>query len=385
MRPSLKLATPAQSSSLLFSLVLALLGSACKPIAATSELSNIYKSDESSSSSGNPRRHPATSEESNWTVEAAVRGCSGILISPKYMLLNAHCNARVGDLYRSGRTAVARGENDLKVIRIVEQGSKQTIDYALLEVSWITPMSEQQTFPPFIALSPKDLLLGTGGDDGDRLFTVGYPSDKEAWATTYAEGQAKSLDDDGELRFNIGVINGSSGGGLIKKDNFMLVGLVRAGTYEKGDAGWNKNDPSLEKTWNIGVPSWEIAKISKTFAALYPNGKHYLLRNEFVPKTQIFLGVEDLASGPILWVTGGSSTNKIIVCDIKVISCLPGSDGAEALSFQALQGDRRRFKLPPSKAALDQRSVQVMAYDAANNLLAKRRVKLTKTRGASTK
>lgn len=351
--------------------------SACKPRSESSQLSNIYIADESSSSRGNTRRHPANVHEANWTVEAAKRGCSGILISPTQMLLNAHCNAKAGDFFRSGRAAVGRGVDDIKVSKVLELGSPDTIDYALLEITWLQPMDKAQTFPPLIAQSPDDVLFAAGPDEGDPIFTVGFPADKSAWGATYAEGQAKALQSGGIIRFNIGVINGNSGGGIIKKDNNMLLGLVKGGVDNKGEAGWDRNDPNNAETWNSGVAIWEILKVSKVLRTLYPNGRHQLLKNQFVPRTQLYLGIESLPDGERLWVSAGYNTEKIVICDASVVSCQASTAKAEILTLSQEKSDRRRFQ-SKAQSELDQRSLQLLAYDAKDNIIAKRRVKLIK-------
>jgi hypothetical protein len=347
---------------------------ACEQRLIQSRLDNIYKEDESQQPLGNARRHQASLEEALWTV--AAQGCSGTLLGPRHLLLAAHCQAQAGDQFRSGWSVITNGPRDLSVSRVIESDAR--LDYALLEVQWLRPMPSQQVFPPLIAIDPAQVFVSSKPDEGDLLFTVGFPDDKsETWTVTYAEGQAKSVQGS-RILFNAGVINGNSGGSLLKKDSKLLVGITTGGTRNFGEPGWNQNDKERPENWNFGTPLWEIYKVSPELQSLYPNGQRSELSGTFVPRTQLYLALESSGKGDILWVSGGHEVAQILLCPKDRSTCETTVLGTETLDFQLQRNDRRFYRRTQPLTYTGREQLNLIALDRKGEVIGKRRVQLQK-------
>lgn len=142
----------------------------CRKLQTSSAIKNIYSSDETDIS----RRHEATALEINWTIHAG--GCSGVLISPTLILTANHCALKVGSKIKSGWSVLTRSDADIEVSQVLEANT--TLDYMIVAVKWLTPMPSSQTFPPFVATDSNEIYNSRLLDDGDRIFTVGFPTTK---------------------------------------------------------------------------------------------------------------------------------------------------------------------------------------------------------------
>jgi V8-like Glu-specific endopeptidase len=244
---------------------------ACTDGGSGSDTNDIFRQD-AGDGNGNARRHKATAAEMLWTV--SMGGCTGHLLSPDYMMTAAHCTPAANARYRSG-SAIAKGQTstDITVQQVVELDP--TLDYAIMKISWAAgAMPKDQRFPPLVATDPSDVVTGTGPSDGDALFTVGFPGDKTStWGVTYAEGFAKEKAGD-KLVYNIGIINGNSGGGVWRKKDNMLVSLTNGGPHVLGAFGWDTSDVADANAWNYGVGMWNVYAASATLRDIFPNGRN---------------------------------------------------------------------------------------------------------------
>ncbi|MBY0370235.1 hypothetical protein K2X33_06080, partial [bacterium] len=114
-------------------------------------------------------RGPSAKNDLRWTV--FVGGCSGSMLSTKYMLTARHCGVAVGQSFTSGGCMELGCRNDLKAVRIVESSS--TYDSTIVEVQWARVDSRwRQRYSPRIQTSADELTLGRDSQ-ATALFTVG--------------------------------------------------------------------------------------------------------------------------------------------------------------------------------------------------------------------
>jgi hypothetical protein len=246
--------------------------SANKPQVDASHPNDIYVEDNGDPNTGNARRHPATPDDDLWTIYMA--GCTGHLIAPNLMMSANHCQPKVGATYISGyNLSVNNRTSDITVTQVNEADA--TLDYAIMTIQWSTSDGQKppgQRFPSLIATKASDVNLGEGPNDGDPVFTVGFPGDKiQTWGVTYAEGDAKATADV-RLFFNIGVINGDSGGGVWRKSDHMLVSLTNGGVHELNQPGWNTDSAADISDYNSGPAMWLVYAKSATLQDVFPNG-----------------------------------------------------------------------------------------------------------------
>ena len=99
------------------------------------------------------------------------------------------------------------------------------------------------------------------GRDGaaTKVITVGFPADKNLDfprtmkpVPIYAEGYAKAYGDE-KIYYNIGSINGNSGGAVLRADDHRIVRLTNGGARNYGQGGWDHNDPEDRDAWNFGA------------------------------------------------------------------------------------------------------------------------------------
>jgi V8-like Glu-specific endopeptidase len=349
-------------------------GLSCKPLSTASSLKNIYSDDDTDSS----RRHEATAREVNWTVKAS--GCSGILLSPTLVLSANHCNLKAGSQMRSGWSVYTRGPIDLVVQEVLEANAD--LDYAIARVRFTSPMPSAQTFPPYIATRAEELYASSTRSEGDRLFTVGFPDDKaREWTMTYAEGQLKT-EDAKRIYFNVGVINGNSGGGLLKKENAMLVGIAVGGSKAYNEAGWNQNSLDEAGNWNFGTPTWAIYQVSPVLQEQFPGGRNKYFGDIFLAKTQIFLSLTASDGGAELKVSAGLDSQTLLLCPAMVYPCSKTTSGVKALSL-TVTGSGRRFYAASGVIPKDELStLGLVALDKDDKVIGQRKVAL-QSKGAN--
>ena len=194
-------------------------------------------------------RVPAPKNDLRWTV--SLGGCSGSMLSPKYLLTAYHCNPNVGDSYTSGACLELGCSRDLKVVRIVERyPTGSSYDATIVEVTWNRADSRwRQRYTPRIQMEADELTFGRDGE-ASALFTVGFPADKPG--AMLARGYAKGSDGK-YLLYNVGSINGNSGGAVWKEDDYTLVSMTNSGPHNFGQPGWNNNNPENPNAWNNGA------------------------------------------------------------------------------------------------------------------------------------
>ena len=218
-----------------------------------------------------------------WTVRLG--GCTGSMLSPRYMLSAAHCGVAVGDRTTSGGCLALGCTRDLTVTRIVEHS--EIFDSVIAEVSWSRIDSRwKQRYTPRVQITENQIELGRD-DQATRLFTVGFPTDKNG--AMLATGFAKEIRGNG-MRYNIGIINGNSGGAVWTWDDYMLVSQTNNGPHNFGQPGWNNNDPENPRAWNGGPAIYKMYAQSKTLKEVYPTGRNYnvsfegfLIRDDVMP------------------------------------------------------------------------------------------------------
>ncbi|MCX6117122.1 MAG: trypsin-like serine protease [Proteobacteria bacterium] len=237
----------------------------CGQQSTMSTTKDIYTNDKET-------RTLANQEQLQWTVQ--LQGCSGSLLNPTTLITANHCSPRTGQKYKTGLAAAANKIADLKATKILESNSN--LDYALVQVEWISSeYMKVQKYSPLIQTKPEDIATGTDTDPNTTaLFTVGYPTDKKG--AHYAVGFAKKLDAK-NLEYNIGTINGNSGGSVWKTQDKMLVSSTNVGPHSYGQSGWNNNNPENPRAWNGGTRMDVIYAQSKTLKGIFPEGKNPLV------------------------------------------------------------------------------------------------------------
>lgn len=237
-----------------------------------SGLGDIYKADNDPA-----RRHKATGAEILWTVNVK-GGCSGSMLTPTIMLTANHCGPRVRDNYTSGSALKARGRRwDMTVTEVLE--ASRRYDYQILRVKWNNSsktMPSDQKLPQGIITDVSQAVLSESADQGDEAFTVGFPVDKSSWGATFAKGRLKAISGT-NMKYNIGSINGNSGGAVWRMSDMMIVSLTNNGPHNHGQPGWNNNDKNNPRAWNWGANMAEVYQQSKVFKEIFPDGKnpHY--------------------------------------------------------------------------------------------------------------
>lgn len=210
-------------------------------------------------------RVAAAKNDIRWTVN--VGGCSGSMLSTKYMLTANHCGPRAGATYTSGGCLELGCSGDLKAVKVAESNS--TFDYSIVEVTWSrTDTRWRQRYTPKVQTREDEVVLGKDGQ-ATQLFTVGFPGDKRT--AMHAIGYAK--DRQGNfLEYNVGSINGNSGGAVWKTEDFTLVSQTNHGPRQLGAPGWNNNDPEDPNAWNGGPRMNLVYNQSQVLQKLFPGG-----------------------------------------------------------------------------------------------------------------
>lgn len=231
------------------------------------------------------RRHKATAEEILWTIK--MNGCTASMLTPEYVLTADHCSVRLGDKFISGSALLAAGdgpepEGDIEVVEFVEKDWKY--DYAVIKIKWLNAegkMPANQKMPSGIATKREDYVVSKNADEGDHVFTVGFPADKRKWGATFAKGQLKEHKDQ-YVRYNVGIINGNSGGPIYRISDELLITQTNGGPRAMGMPGWKDNDVNDPKAWNLGGILAEVFHNSEILQKLYPEGKnpHYKKKDD---------------------------------------------------------------------------------------------------------
>ncbi len=287
----------------------------CDRLDTTSTGKDIFSDDEDGQ-----RRHRATAAERVWTV--SLGGCSGSLIAPDLVLTASHCGPQVGSTYTSGSAMNKGAKGDLTATQIVENSS--FLDYAIVRVKWQGGAApKDQKLPPRIATQASDVKTSNASGQGDEIFTVGFPGDKsQTWGATYSEGQLKGVSGN-NLVYNMGIINGNSGGAVWRKSDQMLVSLTNAGPTVLGNSGWNGNDIDDANHWNYGAAMWKIYAKSPTLQSVFPGGVNRFAKSEL--SSEVFLALDEQADGTYVWVSVAAG-DQAALCEGKAPEACTTSD-----------------------------------------------------------
>ena len=138
-----------------------------------------------------------------------------------------------------------------------------------------------------------ELLVGDN-NTAEAIYTLGFPQDISHGKLVLSWGYGKSDGENGKLTNNISLINGNSGGGILRLRDKMLVSIVSSGPHRFGEEGWKDNDWNDPKHWNWGPSIWKWYGQSRVLSTLYPQGlsRYYKPKWEF--ETLPGLGFEPL-------------------------------------------------------------------------------------------
>ena len=280
-----------------------------------SDLDNIYLEDNSAS-----RRRKATDDELLKVVK--LKGCTGHLMHPEYLMTAAHCNIKKRDTYSSGSAIVNRSApKDITIEEIVENNS--SLDFTIAKISWANGFPKDQKFTTLISTSQSDVSFSKNPETGDEVITIGYAADKAAeWGATYSEGRLKNFNRT-DLIYNAATINGNSGGGVWKKSDGMLVSLTNGGPQAINRPGWNSSSKDNEAAWNRGVAMWVAYANSAKLRELFPNGRSIAASSANnssdlanVNSSKIYIAAESIAGGAVIYASVNSKVNRTAICTI---------------------------------------------------------------------
>jgi hypothetical protein len=231
----------------------------CGETETQSQLGDIYTNDRET-------RRDATAEETAWTI--SLGGCSGSAINAKYILTANHCSPAAGNSYKSGPAVAGRKPADIRVVRVAERSS--SLDYSIVEIRWLSGSpTPGQKYSPKISTSADDLVMGTDSV-ATKLETVGFPIDRQQ-RVTHAYGFSKNYRNN-DLLYNVGSINGNSGGAVWRSSDKMLVSMTNFGSHSYNQPGWNNNNPENPNAWNGGAAMYKVYAQSALLKTLFPGG-----------------------------------------------------------------------------------------------------------------
>lgn len=348
-------------------LLSAALWTSCAQEHEESTANDIFQEDRGDSSKGNDRRHPATNDEKLWSI--TMSGCTGHLISPDYMMTANHCKASRGARYKSGYAVGRNQQNDITVTQVVE--SDATLDYAILKITWANGYPKDQRFPPLIATKSSDLNFGREAGTGDEIFTVGYPQDKfGTWGATYSQGRAK-IAKGTRFYYDMGIINGNSGGGVWRKSDKMLVSLTNGGAHAFGASGWDSATITSSANWNFGPPIWSVYEKSDVLRDIFPNGKNRFAAtdgDQVSKDVSILIGTAEpgAADTYTLFFSAPESASFLIVCStVSVDNCDENASGFKKTTLQKTANGRNYFKTVQATAFIDGMHLSMVATDSS--------------------
>lgn len=351
--------------------------SSCQPAANNSSNKDIFRQDQSTD--GNERRRPATDKETYWTI--SMGGCTGHLIAPEIMMTAAHCNPSVNAFYKSGSAIVEKTRADIQVTKVIE--SNRSLDYAILAIRWTGERPKSQLFPPSIAHNRSSIEIAnrSTGKNGDLLFTVGFPTDKSRiWGPTYSQGYPME-EEQNLLRYNIGIINGNSGGGVWRKSDGMLVSLTNGGPNSFGQGRWIGGDAEDSNHWNHGSAMWHIYQASPTIRSIFPEGKNrYFEGDDNLNNSEISVAIDSVGSTSknqiILLISTDKANNSITVCQGNK-DCDRDATQKTAATFAYKSTDRHIHKTVKQMSISDGSALHIVSTDASGAVNARRSVRFS--------
>lgn len=323
-----------------------------------SSTDDIFLEDRGDAQTGNDRRRPADNQLKLWTID--MNGCTGHLIAPEYMMTAAHCSPSAGARYRSGYALARNLGRDITVKQVVE--SQKDLDYAILSITWANGYPKEQKFPTLIATKASDINAAS-----DQVFTVGFPTDKSnSWGATYSEGKAREASGK-RLYYDMGIINGNSGGGVWRKSDNMLVSLTNGGRSAFGQSGWNTANINDSNAWNSGPTMWAVYERSATLKDIFPSGKNRFSTTNSDEQIFVMIGKEDPSSANSfeLWFSVSKDVDSLVMCwggDIK--DCANPVNSLTADFAQEKDG-RKIYKSRTSISLQSNEPVSVLAKKAS--------------------
>ncbi len=209
--------------------------------------------------------------DSEFEMALDLGGCAGVLIAPTTGLSAAHC--KKSGAVRSGIALRDGAVPDGTIVRTLEVGSFQQYDYWIFEIQWKKgELPHGMRVVPFIQTREDDLKMGAN-DSAEKIYTLGFPQDISNGKLIYSWGYGKKTSKK-NLVNNISLINGNSGGGILKSTDNMLVSIVSGGPHMYGEWGWNNSDWNDSSHWNWGPAMWQVYEKSPLLKSIFPNGKN---------------------------------------------------------------------------------------------------------------
>ncbi len=218
----------------------------------------------------NKTRRIANSKESALAIQVG-SGCAGFLIGPNVGMSAGHC-VRAGTDIRSSVALADDLPADGQVGKTLELGTSKGYDLWIFEVKWDKgPYPKGIKIVPQVQVRANQLRIGDN-NTADALYTLGFPQDISHGRLVLSWGYGKTDGENGRIVNNISLINGNSGGAILRLKDKLLVSLVSAGPHNFGDPGWDENDWNDPSHWNYGPSIHKWYQGSKVLQTMYPNG-----------------------------------------------------------------------------------------------------------------